>query len=53
MIQDLNGMFDKRFRIDEMLKIVVEEQLKISLKRNQIYREGKDLIDFFFENKEI
>jgi len=53
MVQDLNVMFDKRFRIDEMLKILVEEELKISLKKNQIYREGKDLTDFFFENKEI
>jgi hypothetical protein len=46
-------MFDKRFKIEEMLKFIVEDELKLILKKNQIYREGKDLTEIFFENKEI
>ena len=34
LIQDLNGMFDKRFKIEEMLKFIVEDELKLILKKN-------------------
>ena len=46
-------MYDKRFRIEEMIKNVVEEEFKYTIKKNQMYRDGKDINDFFFENKEI
>lgn len=36
-----------------MIKNVVEEEIKWTIKKNQMYRDGKDLTEFFFENKEI
>ena len=36
-----------------MLKFIVDEELNMILKKNQIYRDGKDLTEYFFENKEI